>query len=171
MNSHHEMNQIRPPRFRPPLVGCVARDRQLALLLGSCYTDTFASIAAQIYRSLVTMERDRVLSDLFDRMATEELEQLRILGELIVALGGDGLPRSSGRTSHAANRVDGANVSASLLSSCIAEKRRCIDRYETLMSRTGDRVVRSVIAKLLSGERRMLSVMTDYMKDHSCDNI
>ena len=97
MNSYHEPNQNRPPRFRQQLIGCVARDRQLAVALASCYTDTFASIAAQIYRSLVTVEQDRVLSDLFDRMAGEELEQFRLLGELIVALGGEGLPRFSGR--------------------------------------------------------------------------
>ena len=119
MNSYHEPNQNRTPRFRPPLIGCVARDRQLALSLGSCYTDTFTSIAAQIYRSLVTSERDRVLSDLFDRMAEEELEQFRLLGELIVALGGEGIPRASGRTSRLNPRCDYEHVCKTVLNSCM----------------------------------------------------
>ena len=171
MNSYHEPNQNRAPRFRPPLVGCVARDRQLALSLGSCYNDTFTAIAAQIYRSLVTADSDRVLSDLFDRMAGEELEQFRLLGELITALGGEGIPRAFGRTTRWNPRCDCDHVRAAMLETCMAEKRRNIDRYETLMSRTGDRVARSVISKLLSGERRMLAYMTDFLKDESCDSI
>ncbi|MBQ7335122.1 MAG: ferritin-like domain-containing protein [Clostridia bacterium] len=155
MNSYPQPNQARPPRFRPPLEGCVAKDRYLSRALESCYIDSFASIAANIYRSLTNAGRDRTAADAFDAIATEELENFRTLGELILALGGElsfGIgTRGRGRSGM---RYETDPVRAAL-QSAQAERQRNIDRYETLMSRTGDRVVRSVLAGLLSSERRM----------------
>ena len=166
MNSFSDTNSRRAPRFRPPLIGCVARDRQLAIALGGCYTDSFLSIGALIWRSLVCEREDRRLSDLFDRMATEALEQFRTLGELIVALGGDGAVRSGKCGFRGGVRERGG---AEAIAACIGEMRSRIDRYETLMGRTGDRVVRSVISKLLSAERRMISELESFECDKSCE--
>ena len=166
MNSCYEPDSKRGSRFRPPLIGCVARDRALASSLSACHTDAFFSIAAQIRRSLLSEAYDRRLSDLFDRMATEELEQFRTLGELILALGGVGLVRcGKGGARGSVREHDGA----AMIDACIGEKRRCVDRYETLMSRTGDRVVRSVISKLLSAERRMIAELEGFCSDKICE--
>lgn len=160
MNLQPQMNRNDPPRFRPPLAGCVARDFGMANALKSCYIEAFSMIAANIYRSLRCAERDRTLSELFEAIAVEELEKFRLLGELIIALGGDGELRSCRRrTGGYALRGEEANV---FLEESLAERKRNIDRYETLMSKTGDRVVRSVLAKLLSGERRIL----DRLREH-----
>ena len=160
MNSNHEPNQGGAPRFRPPLVGCVAHDRQLASALGVCYAESYASIARQIHRSLASASSDRILSDLLCRMAYEELEQMRTLGELIVALGGNAAPPTvGGKKMCSCLQVRDRDVCEAIRRACMEERRVQIDRYETLMSRTGDRVVRSVIAGLLSEERRMLGML------------
>ena len=148
-----ESNPGRTPRFRPPMEGCVARDRRLANAVKICYVDTFASIAANIYRSLVSLSRDRRAADLFDSIAEEELEHFRLLGELILALGGDAVLRGS-RGTCVGGKAEG-DAGEFLADECDVRQRN-IDRYETLMGRTGDRVVRSVLAKLLSSERRIL---------------
>ena len=148
---NREEGMGRPMRFRPRLEGCVAKDRHFAAALEGCYVETFSTIAANIYRSLLTAGKDQTLSDLLDWVATEEVESFRLLGELILALGGDAAIRQMRRV-----RGAGGEPCACFLRECCAERRRLIDRYETLMSRTGDRVVRSILAKLLSGERRML---------------
>lgn len=146
----------RPSSFRPPLKGCIARDARLAAALEECYSDAFFSIAEQIYRSLVTADSDRMLSDLLNRMAEEELEQFRLLGELITALGGSGKPCGIGRMRKTGSCIE-RQETPHLLKACIDEKRQRIDRYETLMSHTADRVVRSVFSRLLSRERKQLT--------------
>lgn len=153
MSFECESNPSRAPRFRPPMEGCVARDRRLANAVKICYIDTFASIAANIYRSLVSLSRDRRAADLFDSIAEEELEHFRLLGELILALGGDAALRGARGTCMGGT---GHGDAAEFLSDECEIRQRNIDRYETLMARTGDRVVRSVLAKLLSSERRIL---------------
>ena len=167
MNSFYETNAKRPPRFRPPLIGCVARDRQLAIALGGCYTDSFLTIGAQIWRSLSCESEDRRLSDLFDRMATEALEQFRTLGELIAALGGDGMVRlgKCGTRGGSTRERNGAEM----IAAAIGEKRCCVDRYETLMSRTGDRVVRSVLSRLIFAERKMISELEGFACEKTCE--
>lgn len=153
MSFERESDSIRVPRFRPPMEGCVAKDRRLANAFKICYIDTFASIAANIYRSLVCLGHDRRAAELFDCIAEEDLEHFRLLGELILALGGDasmrgvrgGCTGGTGQDDTAAFLVD------------VCRERRCnIDRYQTLMGKTGDRVVRSVLTKLLSSEQRIV---------------
>ena len=153
MDLYNEEQRGRCARFRPRLEGCVARDRQLSQGLQGCYVESFAFIAASVYRSLVVAEENRVLCELFEWMAEESLEEFRLLGELILALGGDAeITRLRVRPCGMASRSSGA----SLVEETACRLRKNIDRYETLMSHTGDRVVRSILAKLLSGQRRML---------------
>lgn len=153
----------RAPRFRPRLEGCVARDRHFASLLEGSYADTFASIAANIYRSLAVETCDGGLSELYEWIAVEELETFRTLGELIMALGGDAAGLRSRRM-----RPWAAQSDPCFLRACYAECERNVDRYETLMSRTGDRVVRSVMAKLLSSERRIMEKLMRAEQEKSC---
>ncbi|MBE6588814.1 MAG: ferritin-like domain-containing protein [Ruminococcaceae bacterium] len=149
MNSYSEIKYERVPRFRPPLMGCVAKDLTLCRMLTGVWADTLSSLKYSLDGSLLSLAADHAVSDLLYRDAAEELEQLRVLGELIMALGGEGLPeiRGGGRRR--------SRDSAELLLRAVSEKRRRIDLYETLMSRTGDRVVRSVLSGLITAERRM----------------
>ena len=153
-------NRPATPPFRPRLAGCVARDVAMATILKSCYVEAFSRIAANIYRSLRCAERERTLAEIFECAAEEDLEQFRRLGELILALGGDAELRGvRGRRSCQMRFVDDVQ---DFLEAGIAERSQSIDRYETLMARTGDRVVRSVLAGLLSGERRILDRLLSY---------
>ena len=91
------------------------------------------------------------------------MEQFRLLGELLMALGGDAAIRGFGRQGYRRRAMP--TPMESILAECIAERTRNIDRYETLMSRTGDRVVRSIFAKLLSGERMMRGRLESFLKE------
>ena len=153
MSFERESDSIRAPRFRPPMEGCVAKDRRLANGFKICYIDTFASIAANVYRSLVSLRCDRRASELFDCIAEEDLEHFRLLGELILALGGDTAMRGIRGSCVGGS---GQGDTAAFLADACRERRRNIDRYQTLMGKTGDRVVRSMLAKLLSSEQRIL---------------
>ena len=153
-------NRQATPPFRPRLTGCVARDVVMATILKSCYVEAFSRIAANIFRSLRCAERERTLSEIFERAAEEDLEQFRRLGELILALGGDAELR--GVRSRRSCQVRCEDNVQDFLEAGISERSQSIDRYETLMARTGDRVVRSVLAGLLSGERRILDRLLSY---------
>lgn len=163
MSFYGEDTCKRVPRFRPTLEGCVAKDLHLVGAVERCYVDAFASIAACVYRSLVTENVNRAFSNLFEELAEEDMEQFRLLGELLMALGGDAAIRGFGRQGDC-RRARQMPVE-SILAECIAQRTRNIDRYETLMSRTGDRVVRSIFAKLLSGERMMRGRLEGFLKE------
>ncbi len=138
------------PRFRPPLAGCVAKDLTLCRMLGGVWADTLSSLKTTLDASLLSLCDDRVTGELLYRDAEEMLEQLRVLGELMTALGADALPRARGFRHR-------GTAGSTLPRRAVAEKRKRIDVYETLMSQTGDRVVRSVISGLISSERRCAS--------------
>ena len=165
MNMQPTIGQSKRGQFRPPLLGCVAQDSFMANALKSCYIETFSLIAANIYRSLRCAERERALSDVFERAAAEDLERFRRVGELIMALGGDAELRTVRTKRCFSARGEELHV---FLEEGIRERQRAIDRYETLMSKTGDRVVRSILSSLLSGERRVLDQLLEQC-DRNCD--
>lgn len=161
MDTNREECRGRMLRFRPRLEGCVARDRHFANLLEGCYVDAFSSVAANIYRSLVVQTEDAALSELYDEVAEEELETFRLLGELIMALGGDA-------TLCRVRRMRSSCGQNSFLRECCSERMRNVDRYESLMGGTDDRVVRSVMAKLLASERRLLEKLRQKGGEKDC---
>jgi len=152
------------PAFYPTLDGCVARDLRFAAALEESYMEELGSVAAYTYRALLWAKREPDVASLFDWLAKEEMLHFRMLGELILALGGNPVV-------HASLRVQGIEQDgrggckkdmrsrASLFADSIREERRGIDRYQTLMGRTQDRVVRSVLAHLLGDEHRHVEAL------------
>lgn len=154
--------------FRPYFRGCVARDARMARALEEALNEALCALAANTYRALICEQRDRALYELFDRMATEQLSHFRLLCELIVALGGTPAIRVQLRP-HDARDVGEENLRTScaleqLLRNCTEEEKRAIDRLQTLMGRTPDRVVRSLLSALVSDReaniRRLCARMT-----------
>ena len=154
---------IHYPPFRPSLRGCVCRDTRLAASLYTCCSDAFFSISDNIYRSLVCRDSDTALSDLFEEIAERDLEQLRTLGELFLALS-DADGRKTTRYPYFKRNACPTRCHDTPVTAALWERRRNIDCFETLMGRTEDRVVRSILTKLLSVERllcRRLEAVTD----------
>ncbi len=148
MRSCDENRYDRAPRFYPPLVGCVAKDMALCRMLCGLWADTFSSFRYSLEGSLFLLPLDRTLADVLYRDCADLMEELRILGELIIALGAQSLPEPCG------GRKRRCRTAQDFFACSVKDKMRRIDLYETLMSRTGDRVVRSVIAGLISTQRR-----------------
>lgn len=140
------------PPFRPALRGCVGRDRRLAASVYTCCSEAFFGISDNIYRSLALSNADSALADLFEELAEQDLERLRLLEELYFALlAGEeqDAPRCP-RFKRTACPAYGQDPPALV---ALWERRRNIDCFETLMGRTEDRVVHSVFSKLLTAER------------------
>ncbi len=152
MNDQEKNKNCRP--FRPCFRGCVARDARMARALEEALNEALCGVAAYTYRALLCEQRDRALYELFDKIAVELLSQFRLLCELITALGGAPTIRAQVRP-HVAQSVGEESVRTSraveqLLRACVEEEKRGIDRLQTLMSRTPDRVVRSLLSGLVS---------------------
>lgn len=141
--------------FRPCLSGCVAQDLRMARAIGECYQCELYAIAAYLWRSLMCERHDRDLSELFERYAREEIEHFRLVGELISSLGGVPALYTQVRIDPAryGNVNDGGCVSR-FLSEAIADEKQMIDRFQTLMGKTNDRVVRSILTHLVADEHR-----------------
>lgn len=155
-----------PPPFRPILTGCVARDRNMARMLEGAHIHALHSFATMTYRALLAERCDRRLCEAFDAIVRDGCEQFRLLGDLIFALGGN-------PAIHAELRVeriepnDGQGRSAAeltdhLVSQTIREKKRSIDRLQTLMGRGQDRIVRSILAQMISDEERHVQMLRSH---------
>ena len=163
MSDFEKTEYVHYPPFRPSLRGCISRDARLAASLYTCCANAFFSISDNIYRSLVCRDSDTALSDLFEEIAERDLEQLRTLGELFLALS-DADGRKTTRYPYFKRNACPTRCHDTPVTAALWERRRNIDCLETLMGRTEDRVVRSILTKLLSVERllcRRLEAVAD----------
>jgi len=156
------MNQNNRPKrneiFHPTPNGCVLQDLRFARALDELYADELNAIATASYRSMLCEECDHALSILFYEQMQDEIQHFRFLGELILALGGNPALRTQIRveTMHRPDdpRSSCAALSEELLRAALRDKRRSIDRYQTMLGRTQDRVVRSLLCQLIDEEQR-----------------
>ena len=146
------------PSFRPHFAGSVAKDTRFAQLLEEVYAEELASVAADTYRSLLLEAEGGRLSERFDCFAMEEIAHLRMVGELCAALGRVPVLRAQIRIDPRRMGVDGEGITArtlqGMLTEALREENHSIDRYQTLMGKTQDRVVRSTLAYLAEEEQR-----------------
>lgn len=151
------MKKRTEPRFSPALAGCVATDARTARALESCYLDALYTVAAESYRAAICEAWDGELAALLRELVEEALYCMRILMELTVALGGDPAPRVQLRVDSYAPR--GTCREAELrerdrmLRDAVCERKRRIECMESVMGKTQDSVVRSVLATLIGEER------------------
>lgn len=135
-----------------------AKDPRLSRVLEDCYRAELCAMAAYTYRSMITEPLSRELSDALDRIAIDEMEHFRLLGSLIVSLGGNPVVRV--RLQNDPLEFDGCDARVlsgkvtRMLSDAIREEREEIDRYQTLMGRTEDRIVRSFLCQIIADEER-----------------
>ena len=144
------------------LRGVARQDPAFALLLLPAYQEALGAVASYTYRSLLSGERSQELSTLFDRMATDALEQFQTLGELIVALGGNPVIYTP-PGSEAAVLPSGPLTDERLrqfVQDSIREERRAVEDCETLLGKTDDRVVRSVLLQTVREKQFRLHTLT-----------
>lgn len=140
------------------LKGIAAHDPRYAGLLLPAYQEELSAVASYTYRSLLSSEYSREHSDLFDRIATDALRHFQTLGELIVALGGNPVMYSR----HCEEPTDAEPDSGSasplpgFLRQSIREEQIAIEHCETLMGKTDDRVVRSVLLQIVQEKQSHL---------------
>ncbi len=158
-----DRNPTRPPAFRPPLCGCVPHDRRMSNALIPLYINAFSSLAANIYRSLVCRGKDSRAEALFEELAEEDLEEFRLLGELILSLGGDAELRGTRAARHGYARAE-QDVQDGLLREALDERRLGMERYQAVLGESRDRVVRSVLTKLLTAKAHSVDQIEGFLK-------
>ena len=135
-----------------------ARDPRLARRLEESYHAELSATASYTYRSMITEPISKELSDALDQIAVDEMEHFRLLGLLMVSLGGNPTLCTSVQTDRMdLDPEDRKKLSVSvtqMLSAAIREERAEIDRYQTLMARTEDRIVRSFLCQMIADEER-----------------
>ena len=138
--------------------GCAeARDVRISRFLEDCWRAELCNMAAFTHRAAILETHSVELADLMDRIALDEAEHFRIMGSLIVSLGGNPPLRARWESRDVIPPRDARAASAAireLLCRAVREKREMIDRYQTAMGRIADRVVRSFLCQILSDEQR-----------------
>ena len=129
--------------FRPRLAGVVARDLGLARRLSQVHRGVIGDVEEGLLEAVRCA--DAVGGrEACERQATAALEEAKLLGELIAALG-------------VARSVRGSGAQREAKRTRVLRER--IGAYEGLLGCTGDRVVRSVITRLITLARRELSAL------------
>lgn len=154
------------PIFHPTPEGCVAHDLRFARAMEEIYIDELTAIAASSYRAMLAEPYDRDLSELLRRQMLDEIAHFRFAGELILSLGGNPCIRTQIRVEPIARAVDRdtecARLPRTVLRMALSDKKRSIDRYQTLLGRTQDRVVRSLLSQLTDEEQRHAESLKRY---------
>ena len=164
------MNPSQPPNpkrssvspFRPTVRGCVGQDPPLARVAEEFYHELLTSSVAYTYRSLLAEEEDPLLADRLDGFSVEDAEHFRMLGRLILALGGD--PTHRTRITVGGGHASLPSALPALLQETLVGEKRLIDRLETLMGKSRDRVVRSLLSYILEDHSRRLRFLE---KEHA----
>lgn len=149
-----------PTPFRPTIMGCVAQNKTFAHALEGVYLHALYGVASMTYRTLIAERHDRRLAAIFDEIMIDETEHFRLLGDLILALGGNPAICAQIRVERV-EPDDGEGRHASelteyLISQTEREKKRSVDHLQTLMAKAQDRVVRSLLSHLVADEERHL---------------
>ena len=154
-------------RFRPMTHGCVIRDLRLSRAVEELYADELYAMCAASYRAMMVRECDPTLSELFYEQMHDEIAHFEFLGELILALGGNPALRAPIRVEPVRRAEDARGgcsaVIAALTDAALCEKKRTIDRYQTLLGRTEDRVVRASLMYLIDEEEAHASRLLRYI--------
>lgn len=150
---------LRPPSpFRPNLNGCVGKDLRLARATEDYYPEELASSVFYTYHSLLAEGQDPILADRLDDFSVEDSEHFRMLGKLILALGGNPSVRAricvGSGTGH-------PSFPDFLPADMLREERRRIDRLQTLLGKSADRVVRSLLSYILADHTRRIPFLED----------
>ena len=142
------------PVFRPRPEGCVGRDPRLAAELNEVLCYCIYTVAANTYRAMVCGKADSAIGEMLEMIAADGIGHFHVLGDLILALGGQpgvranvfvepiSLPTEENGTAR-------KYALRKALRSSREENRRATDLLQSLMGRTEDRVVRSILSGLL----------------------
>lgn len=159
----HKPDSRPSPTFRPTLAGCVTRNPALARALEGLYLHALYSVAATTYRALIAERHDRTLAATLDEISVERSEHFRLLGDLILALGSNPVIRTELQveriTPDGKDSMRTEALTAGLISRTVAEHKWSIDRMQTLMGSTQDRIVRSILAHLVDDEERHVQML------------
>lgn len=145
----------------PLVLGIVPRDPRAAGELMPCYTEKLCAVSSYAERSLSAAFVSPELGARFDKIAVEERSHFCALRDLIEALGGNSvvsIPRSDGQGSTPPEIPDARRISQ-MLCEAIADEKRMIDRLESTMGRCENRVIRSVLARLIADDQRHLCAL------------
>lgn len=138
--------------FRPRLSGVVAKDLALSRRVMRAVREALTASTARMEEYGGIAEEEREARELLCRLSASALEEARMLEELAAALGGT------------RERCMRAPSPRDLLARQSAMLRRRIEEYEALMCATGDRVVRSVLTRLITAVRRDLGAVEEQRK-------
>ena len=155
-------------RFHPIPEGCVVHDARLARATEELYAEELAAVASASYRSMLCESCAPSLAGFFHEQTYDEIAHFRFLGELILALGGNPAIRSQVRVEPMRVATDGGAdpgiMACAVARAALGDKRRSVDRYQTLLGRCEDRVVRSLLLALIDDEQRHAEYLRHFLE-------
>lgn len=158
-------NEREDARFCPHFYGSVGQDERTGRHLLPCYGAAASMGLLYAYRGLMAEPFHAELCTLFEEIERDKRWHFRMLGRLILVLGVAPVPAA--RLSPVAEPWE-RSLSAweknlpRLLHVCIRQESAGIERLQTVMGSTEDRVVRSFLAQLIGDEERHVRALQHF---------
>jgi len=119
-----------------------------------------------LYQYWLTLDAYPELALTLERMASEEDQHMRILGELITALGGEPILRVGGRHGHGyywtGEYVRQTRGVSDFLRENIAAEKNAIAEYNRRLKAIDDPYIRDVLARIMTDEQEHLRLLEAY---------
>ena len=162
-----DMNGRRDRLYRESACKMPTKDRRPIRFLEECYRAELCAVAAYTYRSLITERISGELSAALDRIAVDEMEHFRLVGALIRSLGGNPCLRVHVQNEpYCFEELSPQKAEITLvrmLKEALREEQEEIDRYQTAMAHTEDRILRSFLCQIISDEERHAAKLRELM--------
>lgn len=149
------------PGSAPLVSGILPRDPRAAGALMPCYIAKLSAVSSYAERCLSAGRVSSELGARFDKIAVEERMHFCELRDLIQALGGNPVAAVSytDGEAYATPEIPDSRGIDRMLCEAIGEEKQMIDRLESAMGRCENRVIRSILARLISDDQRHLCAL------------
>ncbi len=149
-------------RFEPCFAGCIGQDVVFARMLNRLRGESLG-LLGDLLAFCVCFAEDEEAEALFDRLSGRELEQLRFLGRLVVALGGEGAPRLQIRTRGGSMTGEMPRQVLSALYETLERLRLLCNALERLAERCEGAVARAALFYLLEQRRQSIEELSAFV--------
>lgn len=151
----------------PPLA-VEGKNKRYADILMPLYIGSggeLTSLSSYAYQALITEPKDKRLSDILECISLTEMTHFRMLGKLIVKLGGDPvlyIPYNKNRrqywnSSFCDNRYD----QRAFINSNISSEKKAVENYKRAYELINDRFIRDVIKRIIIDEEHHIKIFKE----------
>lgn len=146
------MNISRNPSAPYPSAEGIMKNPRLINGAMAARCDELNTISDYVYYGIILAECHPALSELFEKLAMTEMLHFRLLGQMILALGGNPCVRTRVNSASVCVPPTTCDVKRLLESAISGERKACVEYKRLAAEACGDKVAEEIFCRLASDE-------------------